>query len=451
MMRLVVYGAVLGLGFIAISRLSLSAETVTSLGAEGSLTSTLPRKLTLMKCLEIAAQSNPALLQATTGFTDADGQSIRLHAILYPRVQAEALAVPPTIYIQVDQFLYNRAIEPQLELSRLTRDQAVLNYQQALIEVVFHVRQNFAIALAQQGVVDVLQRNLDHYQSMITSAQQLFDAGKIQQSELLHLQVRDNLALQQLETTRSSYHQALLQLEMLLGRKLGDVTQLEGALGEEAIPELDIKKLTAQALQNRPDLQMLESQKMAEGQKITISTQALYPTIGFSSNSAFSLPFPVGIGGYDVNRNFDEIGAQRPNGDSQIPLSIYFVWTFFDGGRSWGLKQSGEAQIASQDEALTALKNSIPGAIEQAVDTLQNAERSLKALAAAPTAEQLRANADLDFNSGRIHLLDKSLIEDSILQQEEGNLNARLRVSLTMAALDHALGHVVQFTSRKNP
>jgi outer membrane protein TolC len=438
------------LGFFVSFRFSLHAETAVSPDAVEIHASVQSQKLTLRHCLEIAAQSNPDLLQASTGFTDAEGQAIKLHAILYPRMQVAALAVPPTIYVQVDQFLYNHAIGPQIELSRLTRDQAVLNYQQTLIEIVFRIRQDFALALAQQGTVDALQRNLDHYQDMITSAQQLFDAGKIQQGELLQLRVRSNLARQRLETAHSTYHQALLQLEMLLGQKLGDATQLQGFLGEDAIPELNIKKLTLQALQNRPDLQVLASQKMTQGQKIALSTQAFYPTLSIGSNSAFALPFPVGTGGYDINRNFDEIAAQRPNGNSQIPLSIYFFWTFFDGGKSWGLKQSGEAQLTSQEEALSALKNAIPGEIEEAVDTLQNAEDSLKALAAAPTAEQLRTNADLDFNAGRIHLLDKSLIEDSILQQEQADLDARLKVSLTAAALDHVLGHVVQFASTNN-
>lgn len=437
--------ALVAAGLITTSLFSLFAETPPSDAG------TLPRKLTLTRCLEIATQSNPDLLQASTGFTAAEGQAIQLRAILYPQIHAGALAVPPTIYVQVNQFLYNPATGPQLELSRLTRDEAVLNYQQVLTEVVFHVRQAFVQTRALQSLVNSTQDHLEHYRGMTKSSQQLFEAGKIHQSEMLHLQVQGNSAQQQLENARSLRHQSLLQLEMLLGKKLSDDTVLEGTLGQETFPDLDIKKLTEQALRNRADLQMLQSQKLSQTQKIALSTQSLYPTVGFSSDSAFALPFPTQIGGYDINRNFDEVGVQRANGSSQVPLSLYMYWTFFDGGRSWGLKQSSEAQLASQEEALTALKRAIPGEIEQAVDTLKNAQSTLKALADAPTAEQVRTNADLDFDAGKIHVLDKSLIEDTIFQREKDDLNAQLKVSLSASALDHALGHVVQFTSRKNP
>lgn len=401
--------------------------------------------LTLLECLEMAVRTNPELQQASTGFTDAEGRVLQLRALLYPQIQAQVVSTPPTVYAQVEQVLYSRAVDPSLKLSRLAEEEARINYQQALTGVLYKTRQAFFVALAREQEARLLERYLDFSQAMIPRATQLFEAGKIQKSEITRLEVKTNLARQKMLHARSLRHQALLGLEKILGQKLPENSRLKGSLGEESLPELNVAKLTEEAFLNRADYQALKNGKLIRTQQVVLSTHALYPRISAGSRPVIQ---PSGLGfskDYDLNRNDNEPNLEREAGNTQIPLSLYLTWTFFDGGHSAGQKQSEESRLTSQKEALEALGRAIPNEIREAVSTLNTAQLTLETLLMSSDPEKLRQTYELDYQAGKIRLLDQSLMEDSILSQEEKILEARLHFSLSAAALDRSLGRVVQF------
>jgi len=404
------------------------------------------KNLTLEHCLELAAQYNPNLLQASTAFIDADGKAIGLRSILYPKAQALLISTPPTLYVQVEQVLVNRATTPRLKLGTLAREQAVVNYQQVLILAVYHTRQAFSLALARQQEIKLLQDYLSANNTTITRANQLFEAGKIQKTEISRLKVKFHLASQNLQSAYSAYHQALLRLGALMGRKIPEGAILLGQLGREDVPSLDLEKLTAEALKNRPDYQMLKIKKLAQDQQIVLATSSLYPVIGLTAKPTLQA-FSLGSD-YDLNRNDNEPSAQRSEGNTQIPVGIYLSWSLFDGGKAQGIQQSEQAQRIGQQEALEALTKSIPGEVRLTATNLETTQQILETLILSPSPEKLRQNAELDFNSGKIRSLDRLWTEDSILQQEQLILQTRLNYSLSASALDLILGRVVQFPDR---
>ncbi len=78
-----------------------------------------PPSLTLRQCLQTALDHNPQISLASLQFLDTEGKVLRLHAILYPTLNAQALTAPTVLYVQVNQVFYSRATFPQLRLSRL--------------------------------------------------------------------------------------------------------------------------------------------------------------------------------------------------------------------------------------------------------------------------------------------------------------------------------------------
>jgi len=401
--------------------------------------------LTLQECLVIATRLNPDLLRASTGFTDAEGKAIQLRSVLYPQIGAVVVSTPPTIYAQIEQVLYDRAIDPRLKLSRLAFKEADTNYRQVLTKVVYQTRQAFIVALARQESVLLQERYQDFYKGILPRAGQLFEAGRIQKVEISRMEVKANLVRQKLLDARSSQHQALLGLEILLGQKLPDDLRLKGELGKEVLPALDMDNLIVEAFLNRADYQALKTARLSQNQQIVLSTEAIYPRLAFGSKSTIQPGALSFAQDYDVNRNDNEPNIQRAAGNTQVPLSFYMNWTFFDGGASAGSKQSAEASLASQTEALEAMERFIPNEIREAVETLDFTQKTLNALILSPDPQKQRETYDLDYQAGKIRLLDQSLMEDSIFMQEQKILEVRLHFSLSAAALDRSLGRVVQF------
>ena len=153
-----------------------------------------------------------------------------------------------------------------------------------------------------------------------------------------------------------------------------------GDLSPDGPANLDEQALTAQALRDRADLNLLESLRLTQQQQILVNLNNALPIVGFSSNSAFQPPALGLTSDFDLERNYDEPEIQRQEGNSQLPLSLYFTWTIFDGGNLNGIRASGQATLESQDVAIAALKRSIPGEVSAAVTAIRGEEATLHEL-----------------------------------------------------------------------
>jgi outer membrane protein TolC len=401
----------------------------------------LAHDVTLAQCLQTAIDHNAQIRIASEQFLAAKGASIRLHAILYPTLNAQALSAPTTFYVQVNEVLYSRATAPQIRLSRLVRQQALINYRQTLTDVLFQVRQAFYNALGARLGLDLLQNYADSQARQLSTARQLFQAGKLEKSAVLAVQVSGNIIAQNQSNARLSVTQTLLALDNLLGQELPDGVRLVGHLSPDVPDQLDPAALTDQALRDRADLQLLESLRLSENQQILVDLKNAFPTVGFESNSAIQPPAFGATSNFDLERNYNEPEVQRQEGNTQLPLSLYFNWTIFDGGNLAGVRVSDQAQLESHDIAIASLKHSIPGEIAADVAAIRNEQATLRALDAGVKPDDIRQSAAADYDAGRIRQLDLVNFNADILSQEEARLSSEIRLNLAVAALDHALGH----------
>jgi outer membrane protein TolC len=399
------------------------------------------RDVTLADCLRIAIEHNAQIRTASVQSLAAEGTAIKLHAILYPTANAQALSAPTTFYLQINQVFYSRATFPQLRLSRLVREQAVINYRQTVSDVLFQVRQNFYTALGARRNLDLLQNYASSQSRQLASAQQLYQAGKLEKSAVLGVQVSGNLIAQNQNNARLSVSQTLLALDNLLGEELPANAHLVGDLTAKVPARLDPDALTDEALRDRPDLQLLESLRLSQDQQILVDLKNAFPTVGFESNSAFQAPGFGATSNFDLERNYDEPEVERQEGNAQLPLSLYFNWTIFDGGNLAGVRMSDQAQLETQDIAIAALKHSIPGEIAADVAAIRHEQATLDALEAEDAPGEIQHSAQLDFEAGRIRQLDLVNFNADILSQQQARLASEIRLNLAVAALDHALGH----------
>ena len=402
----------------------------------------VPPTLDLHQCLALALEHSPALRTAATQFLSAEGRAVQLHAILYPTVNTQAISTPLVFYVQIQETFYSAATFPQLRLSRLTREQAFLNYRQTLVDLFFQVRQAFTTALGAADAAAIDRSLVETRQAAVKSGEDLFAAGLLQRSDTAPIQVLASLGQQNLAVAELTRQQDVLALAQLLGVDLPDGEQLRGSLDDHGPAQLDLATLGAQALQNRTDLQLLENVRLSSGQQIRIDLKNLYPQVGFESDSAIQPPsfLPGGAQSFDLERNFSEPETQRQNGNTQLPLSVYFNWTVFDGGNLIGIRKADQSQLMTQQEAVDALRRSIPGEIASAVSVIQAERATLRLLGDQPPAADVEKEATVDYQSGRVRLLDKVNLETDIVAQRQLRLASQIRLSLALAALDHALG-----------
>jgi outer membrane protein TolC len=279
-------------------------------------------------------------------------------------------------------------------------------------------------------------------QAAVKSGQDLFNAGHLQRSDVAPLEVLANLARERVSTADLARQQAVLALAQVVGVDLPADEQLDGSLEDRAPAQLDAAALSTRALQERPDLKLLENAHLSGKQQIAIDLKNTYPEAGFESDSAIQPPsfVPGGANAFDLERNYSEPETQRQNGNTQLPLSLYLNWLIFDGGQLAGVRQVDTAKLATQQEAVEALRQAIPGEVASAVSTIESERATLRLLGNQPPTTDVEKDATVDYEAGRVRLLDKVNLETDIVSQRQLRLASQIRLSLALAALDHALG-----------
>jgi len=423
----------------------------TSLGhAAPAPAASTPVTYTLNDCLKIAVEHNPGMRLASNQFIAAKGQVIQLHAILYPTLAAAVQTTPLIFYVQFNQVLYTEATFPQLRLGRLTTEQAYINYRQTLDDMVFQVRQSFTNVLAARDRVEIIRKFAEEKAHAVKAAEQLFEAGKIQKSVVKNIEVQANISQQNLTNVELMYTQSKLLLENVLGQSLPKSARFTGDYAVNLPDDLNTGKLIDEALRDREDLKLLQSQKLSAEQQVRIDMKSAYPIVGASSNSTIQPPALAFAQDFNPQANYNEPSTVAAAGETQVPLSLYATWVIFDGGLTRGKKMSDEAVVATQDVALVQLKQSITGEVGGAVSRIVTQRKNLKEMDAEPKPDELRRLSEAAYQAGDLRQLDKVNLENDILNQELLYLTSQYQLSLAAAALDHALGHGLKII-RSNP
>ena len=401
-------------------RAALLLSLLLIVGARGATT---PPSLDLPRCFALALEHNPELRTASTQFLAAEGQAIKLHAILYPSIQAQALSTPLVLYVQIQQTFYSAATLPRLRLSRLTRDEAFLNYRQALVDVFFQVRQAFTAALGAGEQERAAHELVESRQAAVKTGDELFHAGHLQRSDVLPLEVLANLAHEKEALLRLDRQQAVLALAQVLGVDLPADEPLTGTLEDNGPARLDLAALDAQALQDRLDLQLLENARLSAAQQIRIDLKNTLPARSDSSPTRpSSRPpfFPVGAGSpLILERNYSGTrDCSARSGNTQLAGSPFI--STGSSSTAASLPASGRPtnratrHPAGGGRRATALHSRArlppPLSIIQAErETLAPARRTK------PRSASVERDATVDYQAGRVRLLDKVNLETDIV------------------------------------
>ncbi len=248
----------------------------------------LSHPLSRAGAVEIALRQNSAILKGQADLRASYGVEIQLRAIALPKFSASGaynaeesslienfpLPAPLSSYIQfpnqnwsadvkVQQSIYEGGrLTSAFRSAKLTRQQALLNYQTVLADTLLAVRLAYDDVLVALQQIEVNQASVELLTRELEDTQRRFAAGNVPQFDVLRAQVELGNERPRLIQARNDARLGKNNLLFLLGISLPHAISEEVPLALsdtlEAQPyEIDLTSALARALENRPELAAL--------------------------------------------------------------------------------------------------------------------------------------------------------------------------------------------------
>ncbi|MHC1764226.1 MAG: TolC family protein [Verrucomicrobiia bacterium] len=251
----------------------------------------LNQPLALAHCLDLALRQNSTILKARSQLEAAYGVVVQTRAIAIPKVRAGATYyktdpdavetfpdVPANIVspfpkvlgdqrwsadVRVVQSIYEGGrISSSLRTAKLTKEQALLQYQTVIADTLLAVRVAYSDVLLAAQQITVQEASVNLLNRELEDQKRRFEAGTVPRFNLLRAEVEVANARPRLIRARNSHRIAKNNLVNLLGYNLPkDVWEdiplnLTGEL--EAVPyDVELPIAIAKALENRSELAAL--------------------------------------------------------------------------------------------------------------------------------------------------------------------------------------------------
>jgi outer membrane protein TolC len=252
------------------------------------VSSLLSTGLSRAAALQIALRQNYAILKGQADLRASYGVEIQLRAIAWPKLSAsgaynaqdssliEGFPLPPPLssYIQFPDQNWSADIKVQQSIyeggrltsafrsAKLTRQQALLNYQTLLADTLLSVRLAYDDILLAAQQIAVNQASVEALTRELDDTRRRFDAGNVPQFDLLRAQVELGNERPRLIQASNDFRLGKASLLHLLNinipRPIGEDVPLSLTGDLDALPyEIDLTSALGRALEKRPELAAL--------------------------------------------------------------------------------------------------------------------------------------------------------------------------------------------------
>jgi len=294
----------------------------------------LTRPLSLGECIDLALKQNSAILKGQSDLEAAYGVVVQTRAIAIPKLRAsgnyefnnafESLQLPPpapavtfqqeqswSAGLRVVQSIYEGGrIRSSLKTARLTKEQAIFDFQRVVADTLVDVRIGyFDILLAAQQIV-VREASVKLLTRELEDTQRRLEAGTVPRFNVLRAEVELANAQPKLIRAKNDYRIAKNNLANLLGYNLPrnvweDIPlQLSGRL-EAELYEIELPAAIARALEKRPELGALRKAESLRLEDVARARAGYWPSAqvfaGYGSrNSQFSSDLTRDVSGWNA-------------------------------------------------------------------------------------------------------------------------------------------------------
>tara|TARA_R110002050_G_scaffold233063_3_gene368804 strand:+ start:33774 stop:35015 length:1242 start_codon:yes stop_codon:yes gene_type:complete len=349
--------------------------------------------------IEAAKAAKASVYASDKPFVEASAIGLHLGnplSALLPEYNANAsLGVTQLVYaggkINSAKKISNRAIDLYTSQKELTDSEVLLNVETTYWQIV-NIKGKVALATKYKGLLTELLKDLTN----------LYDAGIIYKNEVLQVQVKLNQA--ELDLTKATDGHTLLKLKIA---QLTGMTNTNFSIKDNITNDIGLVEEVshyATAIENRPEIKMLNNAVAIEELQTKILQADRKPTIAFNVSGIYA-------NGKQINFSdaSDDMTSYYGMVNVNIPL---FDW----GGRKQKVKEQQfkvEAQKLELENTKELLSLQIKNAyleLQQAIKRVAITEKSL-----AQADENLRLNEDR-FDAGTV--IGKDVLEAQVLWQQ---------------------------------
>jgi outer membrane protein TolC len=431
--------------------------------ASTNVPSWMSQPLSLADALNVALEHNGDILKGKADLEAAYGIVVRTRAIALPKVQLagtykydEAIekfpftasiggGPTPTFgpsehswagNVRLLQSIYEGGrITSSLRAARLTKEQALLQYQTVVTEAALNVRvAYYDILLGEQQII-VQQASLDLLQKELQDTTHRFEAGTVPQFNVLRAEVEVANARPRLIHARNFYRISKDNLIHLLGYHLPPALlqeiplQLTGKLDAEPF-DIELPAAVGQALRNRTELAALRKAEQLGRENVTSARAGYRPSVqvftGYGGrNSTFTTDLTRDVSGWNAGVQVD--------------------WSIFDGlltqGRIQEAKARHERTRVDVDDTSRRIELEVRTAHSNFIEAKEVLESQKKVQEQAEEALRLATSR---YGAGTGTQLDVLNAQTALTEARTTQVQALHDYNVARARLERAIGQTIE-------
>jgi outer membrane protein len=424
-----------------------------------------PHPISRAEAIDITLRQNTSILKGKADLQAAHGLVMQLRSIIYPTVTAggaynrdqstliEGFPAPPPFssFIQIPDQNWNSDIRVQQNIydggrmtsavrsARLTRQQALLNFQTVLADTLLSVRVAYDDVLVGAEQIAVNEASVKLLTDELEDTRKRYKAGTVPQLDVLRADVELANERPRLIQARNTYRIAKNNLLNLLGCNLPqsiweDVPlQLSDTLLARPL-DLDLSAALGRALQKRPELAALRKTQALRKEDIVQAKAAYKPTAQIYGGYEWqSLP-------YENNISADLYGWVA---GAQIS------WSIFDSGSTRGKIIQAKANYDKARLDVEDNQRQIELDVRTAYSNFIEARETLESQkTVVAEAEEALRQAEARLSAGSATQLDVLNSQTALTQARTTQAQALHDYSVARARLQRAVGDDMEIVEK---
>lgn len=430
----------------------------------------MTRPLSLLEALNTALEQNATILKAQNNLNASYGIVVQTRAIALPQLSANGqykYTQPSAIEtipfagfqeanqnwnagFQLVQTIYNGGkLVAALKAARLTKEQALAQYQTSIQDTLLSTRMAYYDALLAIEQITVHEASVKLLENELEDQQRRYKAGTVPRFNVLRAEVSLANERPLLIQARNSYRIAKNNLSNLLGYNLPrdvweDVPLNLSDKLDSAPYEVDLPSAIARALETRTELVALRKGEALEKLGIVNARAGYKPTLQvFAGYNWFNAQYaiPPMTPPLALNQEFQgyDAGAQ-------------ISWDIFDGLLTRGKVMQARADYEKSQNDLADESRQIELQVRTAYSDFVEAREVLDSQKTVQAeAEEALREARARFDAGTGTQLDVLDAETSLTQARATNVQALHDYDTARAQLERAIGQDMIETVAGNP
>jgi outer membrane protein TolC len=412
--------------------------------------------LTLNAALATTLEKNPEIAQARIALEQAAGRRLVLRANAYPDVRMQVpvgvqggkRAGDPSIrpFGFARGFFTQPLLNAAIPASRRRGDIEVLLAQQrlnvAVVGKLHAARVAFYTALYNDSLHTLGEAQRERLAQNISTQDERYRAGQTDRAGLVSAQLLERELEPRIQEVQRGYEGSVLTLVTIMGTETSSTAtpvRLEGEL-QFAPVNHDLPRETAEALSDRPDLQLARTLVRAAGEDQRIIAAQYYPALDATISGTY---IPVTI----HTANGGSASSSNNTVSSEGAAGIALTWRVIDNGRVTGQVMKQRAIREMNEISLHQLEANVSRELKQIANNFRAAESRWKALSNAAAAAEQNVNVlQRSLAEGLSSQLEFRTAENSFLETRSALLAAAYQQNVARAEWDRATGRYFQFS-----